>query len=167
MKNHTPTRQTWKLKVLLSMRYNGVIATFLTSRDKTQGKTRIPKNSNTDVIIIFFWTFGKVSVTRDEFVLTRCGKTWLSNTSNNVTRQNSWVSWVFIPKNGLTAWIPVSKIFAEKTSLSIPMISYWQMKTWVSLSVRTGTAGKKLLPTGRSTWPDETAITSAGRNILC
>ena len=63
-----------------------------TDVDEIQEKVKNPKSSNTDGIIISFWIFGKVSVTRDEFVLTRCGKTWLSNTSNNVTRQNSWVS---------------------------------------------------------------------------
>ena len=168
MKNHTSTRQPWKRKVLLSMKYKNATAIFLTGKDKTiQEKVKNPKSSNTDGIIISFWIFGKVSVTRDESVLTRCGKTKLSNISNNVTRRNSWASWVFTPKSGPTAWIPVLKIFVGKTSPLTPMILCWQMKTWVSLSVRTETVGKKLPPTGKNTWPDETVITSVGRNILC
>ena len=63
-----------------------------TDVDEIQEKVKNPKSSNTDGIIISFWIFGKVSVTRDESVLTRCGKTKLSNISNNVTRQNSWAS---------------------------------------------------------------------------
>ncbi|MEI3422102.1 MAG: hypothetical protein V8R91_14235 [Butyricimonas faecihominis] len=30
-----------------------------------------------------------------------------------------------------------------------------------------GNRGKELPPTGKNTWPDETVITSVGRNILC
>ena len=63
-----------------------------TDVDEIQEKVKNPKSSNTDGIIISFWIFGKVSVTRDESVLTRCGKTKLSNISNNVTRRNSWAS---------------------------------------------------------------------------
>ena len=75
------------------MKYKSVTAIFLTGKDKKiQEKVKNPKSSNTDGIIISFWIFGKVSVTRDESVLTRCGKTKLSNISNNVTRRNSWAS---------------------------------------------------------------------------